>query len=59
MGGSHGHTLSAGSKNKKDLVIVLSFTTLYLVAEVVGGLLTGSLALLAISNAVRITKLEL
>lgn len=47
MGGSQGHTVSAGSKNKKNLVIVLSFTTLYLVAEVVGGLLTGSLALLA------------
>lgn len=47
MGGSHGHTVSGGSKNKKSLVLVLSFSSLYLVAEVVGGLLTGSLALLA------------
>jgi len=47
MGESHGHTVSAGSKNKKRLVLVLSFSSLYLVAEVVGGLLTGSLALLA------------
>lgn len=47
MGGSHGHTVSAGSKNKKSLVLVLSLSALYLIAEVVGGLLTGSLALLA------------
>ena len=47
MGGAHGHTASTGSKNKKNLIIVLSFTSFYLVAEVVGGLLTKSLALLA------------
>ena len=47
MGGSHGHTVSSGSRNKKSLVLVLSFSSLYLVVEVVGGLLTGSLALLA------------
>lgn len=47
MGGSHGNIVSSGSKNKKKLVLVLSFSALYLVAEVVGGLLTGSLALLA------------
>ncbi len=34
-------------KNKKKLAVVLGLTTIYLVAEVVGGLLTGSLALLA------------
>ncbi len=43
----HGHTQSAGSKNKKNLAIVLGLTTVYLLAEVVGGLWTGSLALLA------------
>lgn len=47
MSASHGHTVSAGSKNKKSLVLVLSFTGLYLVAEVIGAMLTGSLALLA------------
>jgi cobalt-zinc-cadmium efflux system protein len=43
----HGHSHTPASKNKKRLVIVLALTTTYLVAEVVGGLLTGSLALLA------------
>ena len=38
---------SPASKNKKRLAIVLALTTTYLVAEVVGGLLTQSLALLA------------
>ena len=44
---SGNHTVSAGSKNKKKLILVLSFSSFYLIAEVVGGLLTGSLALLA------------
>ncbi|HKO42382.1 MAG TPA: cation diffusion facilitator family transporter [Pyrinomonadaceae bacterium] len=43
----HGHSHTPASKNKKRLVIVLALTTTYLVAEVVGGLLTHSLALLA------------
>ncbi len=43
----HAHVQSAGSKNKKNLAIVLGLTTTYLLAEVVGGLWTGSLALLA------------
>lgn len=43
----HGHTHSAAGKNKRRLGIVLGLTTAYLVAEVVGGLLTHSLALLA------------
>lgn len=43
----HGHTHSAAGKNKRRLVIVLGLTTAYLIAEVVGGLLTHSLALLA------------
>lgn len=47
MGGTHGNTVSGGSKNKKGLILVLSFSSFYLIAEVVGGLLTHSLALLA------------
>ncbi len=43
----HGHSHTPASKNKKRLVIVLALTTTYLIAEVVGGLLTHSLALLA------------
>ena len=44
---SYGTKLTAAGKNKKRLGVVLGLTTTYLVAEVVGGLLTGSLALLA------------
>jgi len=44
---SKGHAVSASSKNKGRLKLVLTFTFLYLIAEVIGGLLTGSLALLA------------
>jgi len=45
MGHAHAHT-PAGA-NKKGLAIVFCLTTAYLIAEVVGGLMTGSLALLA------------
>ena len=45
MGHGHGHTAAGG--NKRRLAIVLGLTTTYLIAEVVGGLLTNSLALLA------------
>jgi cobalt-zinc-cadmium efflux system protein len=45
MGQGHAHT-PAGA-NKRRLAVVLGLTLSYLVAEVVGGLLTGSLALLA------------
>ncbi|ARS38162.1 cation transporter (plasmid) [Pontibacter actiniarum] len=44
---AHGHAVSASSQNKGRLKLVLTFTLLYMIAEVVGGLLTGSLALLA------------
>ena len=44
---SHRTKLTSAGKNKKRLSVVLGLTTTYLVAEVVGGLLTGSLALLA------------
>lgn len=47
MGHEHSHSVSPSSQNKRRLVLVLSLTTLYLIAEVVGGLLTNSLALLA------------
>jgi cobalt-zinc-cadmium efflux system protein len=43
----HDHVHSAAGRNKRRLAIVLGLTTLYLLAEVVGGLLTHSLALLA------------
>lgn len=44
MSGNH---TSAGYKNKKQLITVLVLTGSYLVAEVIGGIVTGSLALLA------------
>lgn len=44
MSGNHA---SAGYQNKKQLVTVLLLTGSYLVAEVIGGIVTGSLALLA------------
>ncbi|MFN8636949.1 MAG: cation diffusion facilitator family transporter [Chloroflexota bacterium] len=51
----HGHAAhadphrhhDAGASNQRRLLVVLSLTSAYLLAEVVGGLLTGSLALLA------------
>lgn len=45
MGSGHAH--SAAGTNKRSLMLVFGFTLLYLIAEVVGGLMTGSLALLA------------
>ena len=45
MGSDQAH--SAAGANKRALSLVFWFTSLYLIAEVVGGLLTGSLALLA------------
>ncbi len=41
-----GHSHGAGA-NRRALVVVLALVSVFLVAEVVGGLLTGSLALLA------------
>jgi cobalt-zinc-cadmium efflux system protein len=43
----HNHGTSASGRNKKRLAIVLALTSTYLIAEVVGGIVTGSLALLA------------
>lgn len=45
MGHGHGH--SAAGANKNRLTIVFGLTTTYLIVEVIGGLATGSLALLA------------
>lgn len=47
MGDSHGHVTSASGRNKKSLAIVFGLTLFYLIVEAVGGLWTGSLALLA------------
>jgi cobalt-zinc-cadmium efflux system protein len=45
---SHGHAHGgSGDTDRRALAIVFGLTTVFLVAEVVGGLLTGSLALLA------------
>jgi cobalt-zinc-cadmium efflux system protein len=44
---AHGHHHSAAGKNKRPLAIILVLTTVYMLAEVVGGLLTNSLALMA------------
>lgn len=47
MGHGHGHVHSVAGKNKRRLAIVLGLTTAYMIAEIVGGWLTHSLALLA------------
>ena len=46
-GHSHDHRGSASATNRRALAAALAITATYTVAEVVGGLLTGSLALLA------------
>jgi len=43
----HEHTGTAAGRNKGRLALVFGFTTIYMIAEVIGGLLTRSLALLA------------
>ena len=58
MSGAHGMSGSAASRNKRALTIVFFTTLAYLVAEVIGGWWTGSLALLAILNAVRIQRMD-
>ena len=40
-------TLSSGAKHRKALLIAFCMTTSYMVAEIIGGLATGSLALLS------------
>lgn len=46
-GHNHGGAATGGAQNRKRLALVLGLVSLYMVAEVVGGLLTNSLALLA------------
>ncbi|WP_343686288.1 cation diffusion facilitator family transporter [Chryseobacterium gleum] len=47
MENSPTQTVSAGSRHKKNLLIVLCLSGTYLIAEVIGGIVTNSLALLA------------
>lgn len=47
MSGDHGGLVSAASRHKRPLVIAFCLTAAYMVAEIIGGLLTGSLALLS------------
>jgi cobalt-zinc-cadmium efflux system protein len=46
---THGHTHAgtSGQKNQRRLALVLLLVTLYMVAEVIGGIITNSLALIA------------
>lgn len=44
---AHHHGASAGSRNRRRLALALGFSAAYMLAEAVGGWLTGSLALLA------------
>ena len=46
-GHAHGGSISAGGAHRRRLLVVLGLTTAVLVAEVVGSIVTGSLALLA------------
>jgi cobalt-zinc-cadmium efflux system protein len=46
-GHSHGHGLTATGRHRKRLVLVLGITGTVFLAEVIGGLVSGSLALLA------------
>ena len=46
-GHSHGPSISAGGQHRSRMLIVLALTTTVLIAELIGGWITGSLALLA------------
>jgi cobalt-zinc-cadmium efflux system protein len=45
--GTGGHPHGGGGQNRRALATALAITATYTVAEVIGGLITGSLALLA------------
>ena len=47
MGSGHGHELTATNAHRQRLLVVLVITFVVLIAEVIGGLIAGSLALLA------------
>ncbi len=44
---SHGADARSAGQTKRALAVVLGFTTTFLIVEIIGGLITGSLALLA------------
>lgn len=46
-GSAHSHREHTARENRRRLVLVLALTSIYLLAEVIGGLLTNSLALLS------------
>jgi cobalt-zinc-cadmium efflux system protein len=47
VGGKHSHEVTATNAHRKRLIVVLVITVAVLIAEVIGGLLAGSLALVA------------
>ena len=47
MGSGHDHEMTATGAHRKRLLIVLVISCAVLIAEVIGGLIAGSLALLA------------
>ena len=47
MGSGHSHEVTATNAHRKRLIVVLAITFGVLIAEVIGGLISGSLALLA------------
>ena len=47
MGGGHSHDVTATNAHRKRLIVVLAITFTVLIAEVIGGLIAGSLALVA------------
>ena len=47
MGAEHNHIISKKNNNERALILALILTATFLIAEVVGGIITGSLALLS------------
>lgn len=48
------HTRSGARRHDRDLVITVALTTKYLLAEIVGEVLTGSLAILADASGINL-----
>lgn len=46
-GHSHGHHQGSGSRSRRSLILTLGLVIVYMIAELIGGWLSGSLALLA------------
>ena len=51
MAHSHSHSPSPGNDNAKRLMLAFGVTATFMVIEVIGGLISGSLALLADAGA--------